>query len=193
MIINVGDKAPDFIATAVFDDEFYTIKLSEFLNKKYVILFFYPLDFTFVCPTEIYCFSERWKDFNELSTQILGVSVDSEFSHFVWTKTPQRNGGLGYIQYPLVSDLKKKISADYGVLTEDGVALRALFIIDKEGIIQHSTVNNFSFGRSVDEVYRTLQAIQYCQKNVDEVCPANWQPGTETLKAANPIKNNWTI
>jgi peroxiredoxin (alkyl hydroperoxide reductase subunit C) len=181
MTITVGQKAPDFTATAVFDEEFSTIKLSDFLGKKYVILLFYPLDFTFVCPTEITAFSDKFNDFNNLSTQILGISVDSEFSHLVWTQTPRKEGGLGYIKYPLISDLKKQISSDYGVLTDSGVALRALFIIDKEGIIQHATVNNLSFGRSVEETYRTLQAIQHCQINQDEVCPVNWKPGLKTM------------
>jgi peroxiredoxin 2/4 len=181
MTITVGQKAPDFTATAVFDEEFSTIKLSDYLGKKYVILLFYPLDFTFVCPTEITAFSDKFNEFNNLSAQILGISVDSEFSHLVWTQTPRKEGGLGYIHYPLISDLKKQISSDYGVLTDDGVALRALFIIDKNGIIQHSTVNNLSFGRSVEETYRTLQAIQHCQSNQDEVCPVNWKPGQKTM------------
>jgi peroxiredoxin 2/4 len=183
MTILVGQKAPDFTATAVFDEEFSTIKLSDYLGKKYVILLFYPLDFTYVCPTEIIAFSNKFSDFDNLSAEILGISVDSEFSHLVWTQTPRKEGGLGYIKYPLISDLKKQISLNYGVLTEDGVALRALFIIDKNGIIQHSTVNNLSFGRSVEETYRTLQAIQHCQLKEDEVCPINWKPGEKTIKA----------
>ena len=182
MTLRVGQKAPDFTATAVFDEEFSTVKLSDYLNRKYVILFFYPLDFTFVCPTEITAFSDRFDEFDKLSTEILGISVDSEFSHLVWTQTARKDGGLGYIKYPLVSDLKREISSNYGVLTDEGVALRALFIIDKDGIIQHSTVNNLSFGRSVDETYRTLQAIQHCQSNQDEVCPVNWKPGQQTMK-----------
>jgi peroxiredoxin (alkyl hydroperoxide reductase subunit C) len=182
MSICVGQKAPDFTATAVFDEEFLTVKLSDYLHNKYVILFFYPLDFTFVCPTEITAFSDRFVDFEKLDTEILGISVDSEFSHLVWTQTKRKEGGLGYVTYPLVSDLKKQISSSYGVLTDEGVALRALFIIDKNGIIQHSTINNLSFGRSVDETYRTLQAIQHCQKNQDEVCPVDWKPGQKTMK-----------
>ena len=181
----VGQKAPLFSATAVVDDEFATINLSDYLNKKYVILFFYPLDFTFVCPTEITAFSDRFEDFNKLSAEILGVSVDSEFSHLFWIQTPRRDGGIGYINYPLISDLKKSISSSYGVLNEDGVAVRALFIIDKEGIIQHSTINNLSFGRSVDETYRILQAIQHCQGHVDEVCPVDWKPGEQGMKPEN--------
>lgn len=182
MSIRVGLKAPDFTATAVFDQEFSTVKLSDYLNKKYVILFFYPLDFTFVCPTEITAFSDRFKEFDEIGTEILGISVDSEFSHLAWTQVARKAGGLGDLNYPLISDLKKEISSSYGVLTEEGIALRALFIIDKQGIIQHSTVNNLSFGRSVDEALRTLQAIQYIQANPDEVCPVNWKPGQKTMK-----------
>jgi peroxiredoxin (alkyl hydroperoxide reductase subunit C) len=182
MSIRVGLKAPDFTATAVFDQEFSTVKLSDYLNKKYVILFFYPLDFTFVCPTEITAFSDRFEEFDKIGTEILGISVDSEFSHLAWTQVARKAGGLGDLNYPLVSDLKKEISSSYGVLTEDGIALRALFIIDKQGIIQHSTVNNLSFGRSVDEALRTLQAIQYIQANPDEVCPVNWKPGQKTMK-----------
>jgi len=182
MSIRVGQKAPDFTATAVFDQEFSDVSLSDYLNKKYVVLFFYPLDFTFVCPTEITAFSDRFEEFNSLSTEVLGVSVDSEFSHLAWTQADRKSGGLGELNYPLVSDLKKEISSSYNVLTEDGVALRALFIIDKEGVIQHSTVNNLSFGRSVDETLRTLQAIQYTQANPDEVCPVNWKPGSKSMK-----------
>ena len=188
MIIRVGQKAPDFTATGVYDEEFQTIKLSDYINKYYVILFFYPLDFTFVCPTEITAFSDRNEEFEKLSTKFLGISVDSEFSHLVWTQSPRKNGGLGYIRYPLISDLKKQISSDYGVLTEEGVALRGLFIIDKKGIIQHSTVNNLSFGRSVDETLRTLQAIQHCQVNEDEVCPVDWKPGERTMKPS-PVES----
>jgi len=188
MTIGVGEIAPDFTATAVFDDDFLTVKLSDFLGKKYVILLFYPLDFTFVCPTEITAFSDKFDDFKKLSTEILAISVDSEFSHLVWVQTPRKEAGVGYLRYPLVSDLKKQISSAYGVLSEDGVALRALFIIDKDGIIQHSTVNNLSFGRSVDETYRTLQAIQHCQGHQDEVCPVDWKPGDKTI-ISDPINS----
>ena len=177
----VGNPAPDFTAEAVHDQEFVDVKLSDY-RGKYVILFFYPLDFTFVCPTEITAFSDRYEEFAELNTEILGCSVDSHFSHLAWIQTDRNAGGLGDIEYPLVSDLKREISKAYDVLSEEGVALRGLFIIDKEGIIQHSTVNNLAFGRSVDETLRTLQALQYVQENPDEVCPAGWQPGDSTIK-----------
>lgn len=146
------------------------------------MLFFYPLDFTFVCPTEITAFSDRYEEFKKLNTEVLGVSVDSQFCHLAWVQTPRNDGGLGDLAYPLVSDLKREISEAYGVLSEDGVALRGLFIIDKEGVVQHSTINNLGFGRSVDETLRVLQAIQYIQANPDEVCPAGWTPGEKTMK-----------
>ncbi len=186
--IRVGQKAPDFTATAVFDQEFKTIKLSDY-RGQYTVLFFYPLDFTFVCPTEIIAFSDRYKEFSTLNTEILGVSVDSEFSHLAWIQTDRKEGGIGDIDYPLVSDIKKEISTAYNVLDPDaGVALRGLFIIDPEGIIQHATVNNLSFGRSVDETLRTLKAIQYVQSHPDEVCPAGWKEGEKTM-VPDPVKS----
>lgn len=186
--LRVGQQAPDFTATAVFDQEFKTIKLSDY-RGQYVVLFFYPLDFTFVCPTEIIAFSDRYKEFSTLNTEILGVSVDSEFSHLAWIQTDKKEGGIGDIDYPLVSDIKKEISTAYNVLDPDaGVALRGLFIIDPEGAIQHATVNNLSFGRSVDETLRTLKAIQYVQSHPDEVCPAGWQEGDQTM-VPDPVKS----
>ena len=186
--IRVGQPAPDFTATAVFDQEFKTIKLSDY-RGQYIVLFFYPLDFTFVCPTEIIAFSDRYKDFSTLNTEILGVSVDSEFSHLAWIQTDKKEGGIGDIDYPLVSDIKKEISTAYNVLDPDaGVALRGLFIIDPEGVIQHATVNNLSFGRSVDETLRTLKAIQYVQSHPDEVCPAGWKEGDQTM-IPDPVKS----
>lgn len=185
--LRVGKKAPDFSATAVYDQEFLPIQLKDYLGK-YVILFFYPLDFTFVCPTEITAFSDQYHRFKELNAEILGVSVDSEYSHLAWLQADRASGGLGDLEYPLISDLKKEISKSYSVLSDDGVALRGLFIIDKEGIIQHILVNNLAFGRSVDETLRTLQAIQYVQSNPDEVCPADWQPGEPTM-IPDPVKS----
>ncbi|XP_021766570.1 2-Cys peroxiredoxin BAS1, chloroplastic [Chenopodium quinoa] len=179
----VGNVAPDFEAEAVFDQEFINVKLSDYRGKKYVILFFYPLDFTFVCPTEITAFSDRHAEFEKLNTEILGVSVDSVFSHLAWVQTDRKSGGLGDLNYPLVSDVTKSISKAFNVLIPDqGIALRGLFIIDKEGVIQHSTINNLAIGRSVDETLRTLQALQYVQENPDEVCPAGWKPGEKSMK-----------
>ncbi|KAD4384357.1 hypothetical protein R6Q59_011598 [Mikania micrantha] len=179
----VGNQAPDFEAEAVFDQEFIKVKLSDYIGKKYVILFFYPLDFTFVCPTEITAFSDRYAEFEKINTEVLGVSVDSVFSHLAWVQTDRKSGGLGDLNYPLISDVTKSISKAFNVLIEDqGIALRGLFIIDKEGVIQHSTINNLAIGRSVDETLRTLQALQYVQENPDEVCPAGWKPGEKSMK-----------
>lgn len=186
--LRVGQTAPDFTATAVIDQEFKTIKLSDY-RGKYTVLFFYPLDFTFVCPTEITAFSDRHSEFKAINTEILGVSVDSQFSHLAWIQSDRKSGGIGDLNYPLVSDLKKTISEDYNVLDpEEGLALRGLFIIDKDGVIQHSTINNLSFGRSVDETLRVLQAIQHVQTHPDEVCPAGWQPGDKTMNP-DPVKS----
>ncbi|MBW4655387.1 MAG: peroxiredoxin [Kaiparowitsia implicata GSE-PSE-MK54-09C] len=185
--LRVGQTAPDFTATAVVDQEFKTIKLSDY-RGKYVVLFFYPLDFTFVCPTEITAFSDRHEEFKAINTEILGVSVDSEFSHLAWIQSDRKQGGVGDLNYPLVSDIKKEISSAYNVLTEDGIALRGLFIMDKDGVIQHSTINNLAFGRNVDETLRVLQAIQYVQSHPDEVCPAGWKPGDATMNP-DPVKS----
>ncbi|ESA33523.1 peroxiredoxin [Leptolyngbya sp. Heron Island J] len=186
--LRVGQPAPDFTATAVVDQEFKTIKLSDY-RGQYVVLFFYPLDFTFVCPTEITAFSDQYGEFKGLNTEVLGVSVDSEFSHLAWIQTERKEGGLGDLAYPLVSDIKKEVSAAYNVLEhEAGVALRGLFIIDKDGVVQHSTINNLSFGRSVDETLRVLQAIQHVQSHPDEVCPAGWTPGEKTMNP-DPVKS----
>jgi peroxiredoxin (alkyl hydroperoxide reductase subunit C) len=186
--IRVGQSAPDFKATAVIDQEFKDIKLSDY-RGKYVVLFFYPLDFTFVCPTEIIAFSDRYEEFKKLNTEVLGVSVDSAFSHLAWIQSDRKQGGVGDLNYPLVADIKKEISAAYNVLDpEAGIALRGLFIIDKEGIIQHATINNLAFGRNVDETIRVLQAIQYVQTHPDEVCPAGWKPGELTMNP-DPVKS----
>jgi peroxiredoxin (alkyl hydroperoxide reductase subunit C) len=186
--IRVGELAPAFEAVAVFNEEFDKVILSDYLKKKYVVLFFYPYNFTFVCPTEIIAFSDNFYKFAELNTEVLGVSVDSKYSHLAWLQTSREVGGLGNLNYPLLSDLKKEISTAYNVLTDQGVALRGLFIIDMEGIIQHATINNLEFGRSIDETLRVLQAIQYVQLNPEEVCPANWKPGDETI-TDDPIKS----
>ncbi|KAG6543441.1 hypothetical protein Mapa_015111 [Marchantia paleacea] len=188
----VGNVAPDFEAEAVFDQEFVKIKLSEYIGKKYVVLFFYPLDFTFVCPTEITAFSDKHAEFEKLNTEVIGVSTDSVFSHLAWIQTERKAGGLGDLNYPLVSDLTKKISKDFGVLIPDqGIALRGLFIIDKEGVIQHATINNLAIGRSVEETLRTLQAVQYVQENPDEVCPAGWKPGEKTMKPDSKLSKEY--
>ncbi len=179
--LRVGQEAPDFTATAVLDQEFTEITLSQY-RGKYVVLFFYPLDFTFVCPTEITAFSDRYSDFTTKNTEVLGVSVDSKFSHLAWIQTPRNQGGIGDIEYPLVSDLKKEICSAYNVLNDDGEADRGLFIINPKGVIMHSTVNKAPVGRNVDETLRVLQGYQYVEAHPGEVCPANWTPGEKTMK-----------
>lgn len=181
MSVLVTKPAPEFKADAVMaDGTFGELSLSDY-KGKYVLLFFYPLDFTFVCPTEIISFSDRVAEFEALGVQIVGVSVDSHFSHLAWRNTPRDQGGIGQIDYPLVADLKKQIARDYDVLTGDAVALRGLFLIDKEGVVRHQVVNDLPLGRSVDEALRMVQALQYFEKN-GEVCPANWQEGSRTIK-----------
>jgi alkyl hydroperoxide reductase subunit AhpC len=177
----VTKSAPDFKADAVMaDGSFKQISLSDF-KGKYVLLYFYPLDFTFVCPTEIIAFSDRANEFEALGVQVLGVSVDSKFSHLAWRKIPRDQGGLGDIKYPLVADLSKNIARDYDVLLGEEVALRGLFLIDKNGIVRHQVINDLPLGRSVDEALRMVQALQFFEQN-GEVCPANWKKGARTIK-----------
>ncbi len=177
----VTKEAPDFTATAVMpDNSFKELKLSSY-RGKYVILFFYPLDFTFVCPSEIIAFDAAMDKFQKKNAQVLGVSVDSHFTHWAWKNTPRKEGGIGPIRYPLVSDLTKSIAKDFGVLLEGGVALRGLFLIDKEGKVRHALINDLPIGRSVDEALRTLDALQFHEQHGD-VCPANWHEGEEAMK-----------
>ena len=171
MSVQVGQQAPDFELESVVGKEFKTVRLSDY-RGKWVVLFFYPLDFTFVCPTEIKGFSARYKDFEAAGAVILGGSVDSKFSHLAWIEQD-----LGELNYPLFSDMTKEVSRQYGILKEDlGVSLRGLFIINPEGIIQYQLVHDLSVGRSVDETLRVLKALQ-----TGENCPANWNPGEATL------------
>ncbi len=180
MSVLVTQQAPDFSAQAVMPDgQFKQVSLSDY-NGKYVLLFFWPLDFTFVCPTEIIAFSDRAKEFADLDVQILGVSIDSHFTHLAWTQTPRNKGGIGPTAFPLIADLNKQISRDYDVLLDGGVALRGLFLIDREGIVRHQVVNDLPLGRSVDEALRMVKALQFFVKN-GEVCPANWQEGSRTI------------
>lgn len=179
----IQKPAPDFSAEAVLrNGDFQEITLSSFRDKMYVALFFYPLDFTFVCPSEIIAFSNRAHAFAERNTQILGVSVDSKFSHHAWRNTPIEKGGIGNIDFPLVSDITKEIARDYGVLINDAVALRGTFIIDKAGIVRHATLNDLPIGRNVDETLRVIDALQYTEKH-GEVCPAGWQKGQKAMAA----------
>ena len=178
----VAKPAPEFTAQAVMPDgSFKEIKLSDY-KGKYVILFFYPLDFTFVCPTEIIAFSEKMDEFKKRNTEVLGISIDSHFSHLAWRNTDRKQGGLGDIQYPLVADVNKKITYDYGVMHEAGIAFRGLFLIDTNGIVQHQLINNLPLGRNIDEALRMVDALQFHEKN-GEVCPANWSEGSDGMKA----------
>lgn len=180
----VGNKAPGFELPAVVNNELGSIN-SESLLGKWTVLFFYPLDFTFVCPTEILAFSEAAPAFAELNTKVVGVSVDSQFTHLAWINTPREQGGLGKLQIPLVADLNKTLTRDYGVLVEEaGVALRGVFIIDPEGVVQSAIVNNLGVGRNVKEVLRTLKAFQYITSHDGEVCPAGWDDGADTMVAS---------
>lgn len=182
MSVLVQKAAPDFKAQAVLPSkEFASVSLSDY-QGQYVLLFFWPLDFTFVCPTEIIAFSDRQEEFAKLGVQLLGVSVDSHFTHLAWRNVSRAEGGLGEIRYPMIADLNKEISRSYGVLLEGGVALRGLFLIDKSGVVRHQVVNDLPLGRSVDEALRMVKALQYFETH-GEVCPANWREGARTIKA----------
>ncbi|KAM7537151.1 hypothetical protein Aperf_G00000077596 [Anoplocephala perfoliata] len=179
--VKVTQKAPNFAGTAVVNGQFKEIELRDFIGK-YLVLFFYPLDFTFVCPTELIAFSDRIEEFKKIGCNVVGVSTDSQFSHLSWINMPRKAGGLGGLSYPLLSDYKKQISRDYDVLLEEqGVALRGLFIIDHDGVIRNMTVNDLPVGRSVDETLRLVKAFQFVDEN-GEVCPANWTPKSPTIK-----------
>ncbi len=182
MSLLVTQPAPDFTATAVMPDNSFKddFRLADF-RGKYVLLFFYPLDFTFVCPSEILAFNRAVNEFQENHCQLIGVSIDSAYSHLAWKKTKINDGGIGDIQYPLVADLDKSISKSYEVLLDVGIALRGLFLIDREGIVRHQVVNDLPLGRSVDEALRVLHALQFTEKHGD-VCPANWKKGDEAMK-----------
>jgi peroxiredoxin (alkyl hydroperoxide reductase subunit C) len=177
----VTRPAPDFNATAVMEDGRFeeSFRLSS-LRGHFVVLFFYPLDFTFVCPSEILAFDRALEEFEKRQAKVVGVSVDSHFTHLAWRKTPVDRGGIGPIRYPLVSDIRKRIAEAYGVLHEDGVALRGLFLIDRDGVVRHSLVNDPSLGRNVQEALRTLDALRFHEQRGD-VCPANWEEGDEAM------------
>jgi len=177
----VQAPAPDFGGIAVINNDFKEIKLNDY-KGKFVVLFFYPLDFTFVCPTELIALDERHEDFLKLNAQVIGCSIDSHFSHLGWINLKRSEGGLGNIRYPLLSDINKEIARKYDVLIEkDGVALRGMFIIDPNGILRHITVNDLPIGRSVDEALRLIEAIRFVDEH-GEVCPANWKKGQKTIK-----------
>jgi len=178
----IGKKAPGFTAGAVQDKKMIKNFSLESLKGKYVVLFFYPLDFTFVCPTELHAFEEKRQEFINRGAEVVACSIDSAFSHFAWLNTPKAKGGIEGVTYPIVSDIHKTIAKDYGVLKEDeGIAYRGLFLIDKEGVVRHMVVNDLPLGRSVDEALRTLDALIFHEEN-GEVCPANWNKGEKSLK-----------
>lgn len=190
----VTKSAPTFTAEAVVNREFKkNINLEDY-KGKWVVLFFYPLDFTFVCPTEITAMSDAYAEFQKRDCEVIGVSTDSKFSHLAWINTPRTEGGLGAINYPLVADFTKSISEDYGVLLEPGMALRGTFIIDPEGNVQFELIHDLGIGRNVNEILRNLDALQFVRKH-GEVCPAGWTPGKETMvpdseKMKDYYKNN---
>jgi peroxiredoxin (alkyl hydroperoxide reductase subunit C) len=177
----VTQPAPDFSATAVMpDNAFKTISLSDY-RGKYVVLFFYPLDFTFVCPSEILGFNSKLEEFRKRDCELIGVSVDSHFTHLAWKNTDVNQGGIRDIQYPLGADIKKEIAADYGILQNGSVALRGLFLIDREGAVRHAVVNDLPLGRSVDEALRMLDALRHTEE-YGEVCPVTWREGQEAMR-----------
>jgi len=176
----ISKPAPFWEGTAVIKGSMKEIKLTDY-RGKYLVFFFYPLDFTFVCPTEILAFNDRLEEFRALNTEVVACSVDSHFTHLAWTQVPRKEGGLGPLNMPLLSDLTHKISKDYGVFLEDnGHTLRGLFLIDDKGVLRQITMNDLPVGRSVDETLRLIQAFQYTDKH-GEVCPANWKPGSDTI------------
>jgi len=178
----VTKLAPDFTAKAVMPNgSIADMTLSDY-RGKYVVLFFYPLDFTFVCPSEILAFDRKLKEFKDRGVELIGVSVDSEYTHYAWRETPVEKGGIGRIGYPLVADLDKNIARAYGVLHNEQVALRGLFLIDTEGVVRHAVINDLPLGRNVHEALRMVDALQYHEENGD-VCPANWQQGELAMKA----------
>lgn len=178
----VTKPAPEFKSQTVMPDNSIAEKtLSELRGSKYAVVFFYPLDFTFVCPSEILAFNKKLGEFKKRDCEIIGVSVDSQFTHLAWKNTPVDKGGIGNVQFPLVADLKKQIASEYGVLFDGAVALRGLFLLDKAGIVRHAVINDLPLGRSVDEALRMLDALQFSESH-GEVCPANWREGQEGMK-----------
>ena len=184
MFARVQKPAPEWTASAVLDKKLTTLSSRDYLGK-WLVMFFYPLDFTFVCPTEIIEYSKRSPDFEKLNTKVVGCSVDSKYSHLAFINLPRKEGGLGEMKIPLVSDLTKSISRDFGVLLDDGVAARGTFIIDPKGILRQITINDLSVGRSVDETLRLVQGFQHANEH-GEVCPVNWVSGKKTM-VANPV------
>jgi peroxiredoxin (alkyl hydroperoxide reductase subunit C) len=183
-MVLVGKKAPDFTAPAVLANNTIADKFNfrRHCEGKYAVLFFYPLDFTFVCPSEILAFDKRYKEFAMRNTEVVAVSVDSHFTHMAWKNTPVNQGGLGMVKFPMVADLTKSIAMNYGILHDNAVALRGTFLVDREGIVRHQVVNDLPLGRNVDEAIRMVDALQFHEAH-GEVCPAGWTPGQEGMKA----------
>ncbi|MEV1993717.1 peroxiredoxin [Pseudomonas aeruginosa] len=184
MSVLVNKQAPDFTAAAVLGDGSIVdaFQLSS-LRGKYVVLFFWPLDFTFVCPSEIIAHNNRMDKFRELGVEVVGVSIDSQFTHHAWRSTPVEKGGIGAVEFTMVADVKHEITRAYGIEHEDGVALRASFLIDRAGVVQHQVVNNLPLGREVDEMVRLVEALQFTEEH-GEVCPAGWRKGQKGMKAS---------
>lgn len=184
MAVLVGKQAPDFTATAVFgDNQIKDLKLSDY-RSKYVVMFFYPLDFTFVCPSELIAFDHRLDEFKKRNVEVLGVSIDSQFTHLAWKNTPVEKGGIGQVQYPMVADVKHEICRAYDVeFDAAGVAFRGSFLIDKNGVVRHQVVNDLPLGRNVDEMIRMVDALQFTEEH-GEVCPAGWQKGKKGMNAS---------
>ena len=189
MSVLVGKKAPNFKVKSVTKNQIQDIELEQY-RGKYVLLFFYPLDFTFVCPTELHAFQESLNEFTNNDCVVLGCSVDSHFSHLAWLNTPKNQGGIQGIEYPLLSDLGGHIAKDYDVFSDDQVAYRGLFLIDKEGVVRHQVVNDLPLGRSVSEALRTLEALQHVEQH-GEVCPANWSKGKTAIEATSESVANY--
>ncbi|MBV5672221.1 peroxiredoxin [Pseudomonas aeruginosa] len=184
MSVLVNKQAPDFTAAAVLGDGSIVdaFQLSS-LRGKYVVLFFWPLDFTFVCPSEIIAHNNRMDKFRELGVEVVGVSIDSQFTHHAWRSTPVEKGGIGAVEFTMVADVKHEITRAYGIEHEDGVALRASFLIDRAGVVQHQVVNNLPLGREVDEMVRLVEALQFTEEH-GEACPAGWRKGQKGMKAS---------
>ncbi len=183
MAVLVGKQAPDFTANAVFpDNEIGSITFSEFARDKYAVLFFYPLDFTFVCPSELIAFDNRLEEFRKRGVEVLSVSIDSEYTHLAWKNTPRDKGGIGKVGYTMVADIRHEVCRAYDVEAEAGVALRGSFLIDKGGVVRHQVINDLPLGRNVDEMLRMVDALQFTEQH-GEVCPAGWTQGKAGMKA----------
>lgn len=183
MAVLVGKKAPDFTATAVLgNNEIKDITLSSYTKGKYAVVFFYPLDFTFVCPSELIAFDHRLDEFKKRNVEVIGISIDSQFTHLAWKNTPVNAGGIGQVGYAMVADIKHEICRAYDVESEGGVAFRGSFLIDRDGVVRHQVVNDLPLGRDIDEMLRVVDALQFTEEH-GEVCPAGWNKGKAGMKA----------